>query len=222
MKTNKIFKAKRDSGFSKISLSLALSTTLILSTGSGLIGCSSLSDRSANPNSFAWLNSGELTFGGAVPTAKQKSPSLSKRTDYNQYAYGFSPTAPAGSKSLILDTSRKTAKLMQAGKEIARAKLLDSSGMTPGEYQVAHKQRNPLWYAPQDYFSSRGISVPVEGDKRRYLRGAFGDFALFVSPSEAIHSGPFSLSELNGARVEEQDFAKIFYLVEVGDSIRIE
>ena len=218
MKTDNRFLTKRSSRF----LNLAISFAISASTGAGLIGCSSITDRTVKPNSFAWLNSGELTFSGAVPTAQQKSPSLTKRSDYNQYGYGFSPTAATGPKSLILDTSRKTARLMQSGKELASAKLLDSSGMTPGSYQVAHKQRNPLWYAPQDYFSSRGISVPVEGDKRRYLRGAFGDFALFVSPTEAIHSGPFALSELNGARVEEQDFAKIFYLVEVGDSIKIE
>ena len=212
--------------FPKKVQALKILTILGISVGFSLVGCSSLTGNSSANSSqtaVAWLNSGALTFSGPVPQAQTSNQSASTRTaNYNDFAYGFSPTAPSGKRSLILDTEHKSAKLMQAGKELASAKLLDTTGLVAGSYKVAHKQRNPLWYAPQNYFSARGINVPAEGDKKRYLRGAFGDFALFVSPTEAIHSGPFSLSELTGARLEEQDFAKIFYLVEVGDSITVE
>lgn len=195
---------------------------LVFLSGCSFINGSEESSPTSNSkveNSVAWLNNGALSFGGPVPVAAAAEAAA---VGYQDYAYGFSPGASTGAKSLIISTSKKMAKLMQAGKEVANAKLLDTSGLVAGSYQVAHKQRNPLWYAPSNYFSSRDLPVPAEGDKLRYLRGAFGDFAIFVSPTEAIHSGPFSLSELTGARIEEQDFAKIFYMVEIGDSIKVE
>lgn len=203
-----------------------------------LSGCSSSSSAPSsfyNPGSSnvsslgpAWLNSGALSFGGPVPEAPKSqeavaanSPTLKDaKGNVNDYSYGFAPSSSAA-KSLVLDLTNKVAKLIQAGKELASAQLLDWSGLQIGSYTIAHKQRNPLWYAPQHYFSARGLSIPAEGDKQRFLRGAFGDFALFVSPTEAIHTGPFSLDDVTGARIDEQDFAKIFYQVDVGDSIQV-
>lgn len=201
---------------------LALASLLSLS----LISCSEYLGKSSHSNktdTVAWLNNGTLSYSGPVPKASsQQIANSNSDASYRDFSYGFAPTTGSASKSLVLDIVHKSARLMQSGKELASAKLLDTSGLVAGSYKVAHKQRNPLWYAPQNYFSARGLSVPAEGDKQRYLRGAFGDFALFVSPTEAIHSGPFSLTEMAGARIEEQDFAKIFYLVEIGDSISIE
>lgn len=193
-----------------------------------LAGCGLTKGSPGTVDSVAWLNSGALSFGGPVPAPGQlgstaaTSPQKGGSTeDASNYSYGFAPTSE-GSRSLVLDTRHNRAVLMQAGKELASADLLDTSGLAAGSYTVAHKQRNPLWHAPDYYFQSRGLATPAEGDKQRYLRGAFGDFALFVSPTEAIHSGPFALSELTGARLDEQAFAKIFYLVEVGDTIQVQ
>jgi hypothetical protein len=168
-------------------------------------------------NSAVWLSSGTISLGGVVELVLAEE-SISGEDNYLNQAYGFSNM---GLRSLVIETKSNKATLFVSGKESASAQLLDVAGLKAGTYTLAHKQRNPLWYAPQEYFSARGMPVPSEGDKNRFLRGAYGDFALFIDAETAIHSGPFDLEELTGARCEEKDMSKIFYSLEIGDSIQI-
>lgn len=224
--------------YSPITLNTKL--TLVFSACLALINCGSViksGPQTASQNSPTWLSSGELSFGAPMPppvsiavaqdsilpsNSVSSMPANSQGNKNEDFAYGFAPTAVSETRSLVISTSQKNAVLLQSGRLLASVKILDTNGFEPGVYRVAHKQRNPVWYAPEGYFMARGCTTPPEGDKQRYLRGVFGDYALFISPNEAIHAGPYSMQELSGIRVEEQDFAKIFYLVEAGDSITVQ
>jgi lipoprotein-anchoring transpeptidase ErfK/SrfK len=93
--------------------------------------------------------------------------------------------------------------------------------LNPGKYTVEHKQRSALWYAPAEYFTSRGLPVPPEGVKERYLRGALGDFALFLDQMTPLHNGPIWSKELGGVRFDESDISRIYYQVEVGAPVEV-
>ena len=85
-----------------------------------------------------------------------------------------------------------------------------------------HKQRNPLWYAPDSYFKARLLPLPAEGDRSRFRRGALGEFVLFVDKDTPIHSGPFGSEEIGGIRLEEDDISRLYYQLELGATIRVE
>lgn len=91
--------------------------------------------------------------------------------------------------------------------------------LAPGEYPLQHKQRNPLWYAPDEYFSRRELRVPPRGDHFRYRRGALGNYAVYPTMDFAIHSGPFWSEEVGGLKVSETDLASIFVMLNVGTPI---
>lgn len=90
-----------------------------------------------------------------------------------------------------------------------------------GTYTLMHKQRAPLWYAGDSYFTNREIPVPASGDSNRYLRGALGDFALFIDRDISIHSSEIWTSEVGGLRVPEEEIRKIYYSLNVGSQIEI-
>jgi hypothetical protein len=94
--------------------------------------------------------------------------------------------------------------------------------VVPGRYELLHKQRNPLWYAPDAYFAKRGLMVPPAGDRARFRRGALGDFVLFLNKDTPIHSGPIWSEDLGGARLDENDLSRVYYKVEAGTPIQVE
>jgi hypothetical protein len=93
--------------------------------------------------------------------------------------------------------------------------------MKPGSYAVALKQNDPLWYAPPTYFLRRGIQVPADGTKARFMRGALGSKAIFLDREIPIHSGPVWTEEIGGLRVSADDMARIFDAVTVGGRVDV-
>ena len=94
--------------------------------------------------------------------------------------------------------------------------------LTPGTYKVIHKQENPLWYAPDEYFTSRNLDIPASGDKSRYLRGALGEFAIYISPEVPLHCGPFSLPELGGLQLDKAQLEMLYARLAVGSYVKVE
>jgi hypothetical protein len=95
-----------------------------------------------------------------------------------------------------------------------------------GVFQVQYKERDPVWIAPDWFFVSSGMPVPPQGDKRRYLPGALGAAAIFISPELAIHGT--DRPELLGQRVSggcirmhNRDVVRLYHNVQVGTEVII-
>jgi lipoprotein-anchoring transpeptidase ErfK/SrfK len=95
-----------------------------------------------------------------------------------------------------------------------------------GVFQVQYKERDPVWIAPDWFFVSSGVAVPPQGDKRRYLPGALGAAAIFISPELAIHGT--DRPELLGQRVSggcirlsNKDVLRLYHNVQVGTEVII-
>jgi hypothetical protein len=110
---------------------------------------------------------------------------------------------------------------MEGSKEIAQGAIEGVSSLRPGTFSVRHKQRSALWHAPEEYFAARGLEVPAAGTKARFLRGALGEFALFIDKDTPIHSGPIATDEIGGIRAEEDLLSQLYYSLEVGSPIEV-
>ncbi len=91
--------------------------------------------------------------------------------------------------------------------------------INPGDYYLQHKQKAPLWYAPNEYFAKRQLNVPPASDRLRYRRGALGKFALFPTTTFPIHCAPIWTKEVGGIRVSATDLSSIYYMLPVGAPI---
>jgi hypothetical protein len=56
-----------------------------------------------------------------------------------------------------------------------------------GNYNVILKQKRPLWYAPDNYYTERNLPLPGEGASERYLKGALGEYAIYLIKSDGIN-----------------------------------
>jgi hypothetical protein len=90
-----------------------------------------------------------------------------------------------------------------------------------GSFHLILKQRNPLWYAPDSYFTARNLTVPAPGDRSRFRRGALGDFAVFLDKKTALHSGPVWSSDIGGLRMEENDLSRVYYQLDLGALVEV-
>lgn len=122
---------------------------------------------------------------------------------------------------LSVNRADKNLSLMEGNRVISSSKIKGADSLTPGSFQVLHMQRNPLWYAPDSYFTNRHLVVPPQGDKDRFRRGALGEFAIFLNKETPIHSGPVWSEEIGGVKVEEADLSKIYYQLQVGSIIEV-
>ncbi len=135
----------------------------------------------------------------------------------------FPPTAsfnPADNELWIeIDSSTKELRVFKGTDQIKKLKGEGEVTLAPGEYPLQHKQKNPLWYAPDEYFEKRLLKVPPRGDTFRYRRGALGTYAIYPTTSFPIHSGPFWSDEIGGFKVSEADLAAIFLMIKPGTPV---
>lgn len=112
--------------------------------------------------------------------------------------------------------------LLQRGDETLLTIRAEVSGSVPhGKYSMIMKQEAPLWYAPEEYFWSRGEEAPIEGSSERFRRGALGDAALFLSEDVSIHSAPINDPAIQGIRLDPEGIANVYRLLPVGSEIVI-
>ncbi len=137
-------------------------------------------------------------------------------------AMGFVPSFQgANSPWLLLDRSANTASLMNGETATETTGLLDLADIPAGRYSVLLKSRNPLWYANDRYFVERDMDVPPDGSKDRFLRGALGDYAIYLSKNTAIHSSPAWSSDVGGVRIDDSPLSKFYYMLPVGAMIEV-
>jgi hypothetical protein len=190
---------------------LALTLLLVLT------GCATASFNPATAQS--WLQDGTLALMRPVP--KQ-----------NMYAQNFQsePMArmrppeqeqPISPPHLVVHGASHSLTLSLPGSAPVTVKAQGTYALKPGSYKVALKQTEPLWYAPPTYYLRRGIQVPADGSKARYMRGALGSKAIFLDREIPIHSGPVWTEEIGGLRLSEEDMARIFDAVAVGGRVEV-
>jgi hypothetical protein len=182
-----------------------------------LIGCSGCSSSSSAPakQDVAWLRDGMIAISRPLPGASSIADTR---------ALAFMPVIQATHSGtwLSISSAEKSVKLMSGDSVITSASGDGLEKVTPGTYQLLHKQRNALWYAPDSYFSSRNLTVPPQGDKSRFRRGALGDFVLYINKDTPIHSGPFWSSDIGGIRLDDSELSRIYYQLPVGAEIEIQ
>ncbi len=122
---------------------------------------------------------------------------------------------------LVLDSSSGSLTLMEGESPVTSTKAEGLSHLRPGKYQVLHKQRSALWYAPDSYFSDRNIPVPGQGDKSRYRRGALGEFVVYLAKDFPLHSGPVWSPEIGGLKLPELELSRIYYKIPVGADVEV-
>ena len=148
---------------------LTLLALLILSACSNYIFPSNAASIK-NQTASRWEPSGSITVSRASP---DKAPLFNNR-ETSATALGFVPASLHGAHAgswVSIDISKKSIDLMKGDQVVAHLSGYGMATLKPGIFKVKHKQRNPLWYAPDSYFATRSLTAPLEGDKARFRRG---------------------------------------------------
>ncbi len=137
---------------------------------------------------------------------------------------GYFPPAhaylPADNETwLEVDSRKKKLTLFKGKSAIKEIAGEGDVSIGEGDYYLQHKQKQPLWYAPDDYFTKRKLNVPGAGDRLRYRRGALGSYALYPTTTFPIHCGPVWSSDVGGLRVSAAELSSIYYMLPVGAPI---
>lgn len=201
-------------------------TLLLLSFLTACSGMSSVdapksdSVRLQRGSQTAWIADGTITVARSAPSPQKISPTT---------MLGFLPgTIPALAAPverigtwISIDRSQKRLTLFDGSATVGSFSGEGFDTLPAGAFHLMLKQRNPLWYAPDSYFTARNLTVPAPGDRSRFRRGALGDFAIFLDKATAMHSGPVWSNDIGGLRMEENDLSRIYYQLDVGALIEV-
>jgi hypothetical protein len=145
-------------------------------------------------------------------------------------ALGFAPSllkgAPQeqGRAAIVVSKSRRTVELLR-GTEVITSTPIDArsaESLTPGTFKVMLEQRDPVWYATTEYYTARNLTIPSEGNRERFLKGALGDYAIFLTKDTAIHTAAVRSPEVKGVIVDEATMSAIAAVVAPGTPVIIE
>lgn len=95
-----------------------------------------------------------------------------------------------------------------------------------GEFTVGRMKKDPVWYAPAWHYVEQGLPVPPEYSPERYVPGALGDYALYLTDEIAIHgtrdAGSVGRASSHGClRMTNDAMALLYTLVEIGTPVRV-
>ncbi len=175
-----------------------------------ILGCTPFSQNSSTPTDTN--SAGSLLISRPIP-AEATTRSL-----------GFVPitsNSNVGRSLAQVDLAKGKIHLIGADGVPEVFELRSVSGLQPGEYTVLMAVNNPLWHATDSYFEARGIPAPALGSKERYLRGALGDSAVFLSAGLTIHSAKTPSDEVLGAAVSSEAMRSITAALRPGSTLLI-
>ncbi len=198
-----------------------LSGTLLLL----MTGCAT---SSFNPSTTErWLPDGSLSIVRPLPHFNLVSEAMAspkQEVFADPKARMRAPTEATSDNlfpKIAIDTTKHSLTLSRPGETPITMKAHGAYSLRKGTYTVALKQTDPLWYAPPTYFLRRGMKVPADGSKARFMRGALGHQALFFDKQLAVHSGPVWNDEIGGVKLSREDMARVFETVSVGTVIEV-
>jgi hypothetical protein len=130
---------------------------------------------------------------------------------------------PAQNETWIkLDRKSNTLTVLKGASVVKEIQGEGAVDLEPGVYSLQFKQKDPSWYAPDDYFVKRHLVVPPEGDSRRFRRGALGTYALYPTATFAVHSGSIWSKDVGGLKISKSELSSIYYLLPLGASVQVE
>lgn len=186
----------------------------LLLVGLVTAGCATNRPPVVEQNQPQWLASGVVALARPVPQHEFLSPSK---------LLGFMPLQAVQLGTWMkVSTTAGAIELMEGNTALLKTAAHGIKSLEPGVYNIVHKQREPLWYAPDRYFVARKLSTPPAGDKRRYLRGALGEYVVYLDKDTPIHSGPVWINDIGGLQLPTKDLARLYYQLEVGSLVRVE
>lgn len=179
-----------------------------------ICGCSLLS---TGNETHPWSANGVLALSRPVPEVGVKPLPRA------QSMLGFMPTTHTQeAASVTISRTSNMLELSGAGDSGPRTFPIEGAQNLPvGTYSVLLKQQDPLWYAPDRYFTSRELDIPGQGEKERFRRGALGSHALFLSGETPIHAGPLWSEEIGGVRIEPTAMQALFAALQVGSRVEV-
>lgn len=160
-----------------------------------------------------WIKNGSISVSRPIPVMARMQ---------GKKIFGFMPTEKQSSylgSWIRINRENSSMQVMHDDAMLTEISIKGLERLSPGVYRVAHKQKDPLWHAPDSYFESRNLVTPSEGSKERFLRGALGKHALFLDSETPIHSGPLCLEVIGGACVSS--LAHLYDRVETGTFVEI-
>ena len=183
-------------------------------------------DRQLGSNGSSFLQSGTIVISrqmpvpSSAPIAGEQEHSGRPLTPIVGY---FPPTSgflPSENEAWVqIDTIRKVIEIFRGQTMVKEMRGEGNISLAPGQYTLQVKQKRPLWYAPDDYFTRRKMQIPPAGDRSRYLRGALGGFVLYPTTTFPIHCGPVWTDDVGGLRVSRGDLSAIYYMLPVGSPV---
>jgi hypothetical protein len=199
-----------------------------LFSGSLILVMTGCATSSFNPSTTEnWLPDGSLSLMRPVPRLSMVSEAMAqpKSEMFNEpkarmRAPSEMPSTDTAPK-ISIETTKHTLTLTIPGQDPVTVKAQGAYALKKGTYSVALKQMDPLWYAPPTYFLRRGMKVPPEGSKARFMRGALGHQALFFDKQLAIHSGPVWNDEIGGVKLSQEDMTRLFETVTIGTQVQV-
>jgi len=208
-------------------LSIGLGICRVLS-GTAVLVMTGCATTSFNPSTTErWLPDGSLSIVRPIPRITLVSEAMAspKQDIFTDPKARMRVPDEAPSNDLepkvTIETTKHTLTLSRPGEKPITMKAQGAYTLKKGTYAVALKQTDPLWYAPPTYFLRRGLKVPADGSKERFMGGALGHQALFFDKQLAIHSGPVWSEEIGGVKLSREDMNSVFETVSVGTVIEV-
>jgi len=198
----------RSDRFKALASSCSLAALVLFASGcSGALG--------GRRGNAAWLESGALALSRPVPPAMtaMKRPDNAPQT--------APPTASLEVTQLVVSRSDRTIALIQPGSSPLVFKTEGAQSLPGGSFSITLKEADPLWYAPNEYFTNRSLQVPAQGSRARFMRAALGHRALYLNDQTPIHSGPVWLKEIGGLRLKQQEMEQLYSMVNVGTRVEV-
>jgi len=190
------------------------------------VACSALSIES---DSREFLDSGSIVISKVIDTDTLSTTQISSSEINNEQVMtpliGFFPPTtayvPALNETwLEVNPAYNRIKLHLGSDIVEEFKAEGISDSKPGNYFVTQKVENPIWRADDNYFVTRGLSVPTN-ENIRMRKGALGKLSIQTSNNLNIHSAALWTQEVGGLRVPFNQLYSIYEALPVGAPILV-
>lgn len=175
-----------------------------------------------------FMRSGTIVLSRQIPQTSEKPSQVamedsgeSKVAQFGPIIGYIPPTLGLADNEvwLEIDSKLKTINVYKGQNKLQALHAEGVVGLAPGTYALQHKQKRPLWYAPDSYFTKRGLPVPNASDKERYRRGALGGLVLYPTTTFPIHTAPIWTDDVGGLKVPQGELASVYFMLPVGSTV---
>ena len=120
-----------------------------------------------------------------------------------------------------ISIDKKELNLMKGSKLVSSWDLENSAELNKGTFRVVLKEKNAPWYATDEYYINRGLSIPAQNYQERYLKAALGENSIFLDNGLTIYSSDIADPSIKGIRVNKEAAESLFSAAQAGDLLII-